>query len=47
MISPHKLSATRAIADFRLPIADLKNLETPGFLQSGNWQSEIGNNPGR
>jgi hypothetical protein len=44
MISPHKLSATRVIADFRLPIADLKTLET---VASFNWQSEIGNNPGR
>jgi len=40
MISPHKLSATRVIADFRLPIADLKNLET---VASFNRQLANGN----
>jgi hypothetical protein len=44
MISPYKLSATRAIVDFQLPIADFKNPETEGF-QIGNWQLAIGNVP--
>jgi len=39
MISPHKLSATRVIANFRLPIVDL-TWKTEGLL---NRQLEIGN----
>jgi hypothetical protein len=46
----NKRSATRDIADFRLPIADLNSVEgAPSFVENqiGNWQSEIGNGSGR
>jgi hypothetical protein len=40
MISPYKLSATRAIVDCQFPIVDLR---TYWPLTIGNWQLKTGN----